>query len=167
MIQRIDGMRRIFSGMDDNRRQCRLDHILQGANMRNIIKALAAVGLVSAFSGSASAESLDVKANTVTPVGFFYFYTGLGDGCTTLGKPKIRVNNEPDHGTLKTEWRKMKMNKSGGCLGKPASGVAVWYIPNKGSRGKDKFSFTMSFPGIAPGSTYGESRYVNYNLNVQ
>ena len=135
--------------------------------MRIIIQVMAAFALL--FSGwtSASAETLNLKANVVNPVGFFYFYTSREYGCETLGRPIVRVSRKPQNGTLRTEVRKTAMNSKGGCKGRPATGVAVWYTPNKGYRGPDRFSVTMSFPGLAPGSTYGQSRHQSYNVNVK
>ena len=60
-----------------------------------------------------------------------------------------------------------KMNSKGGCKGRPTSGLAVWYTPNKGYHGPDKFGFTMSVPGIVPGVTYGAAKNWNYKVNVK
>lgn len=135
--------------------------------MRLIIQIMAAVALLLSTWVAASAETLDAKANVVNPVGFFYFYTSLEYGCETMGKPVVRVNRKPQNGTLRTEWRMSKMNSKGGCKGRPARGLAVWYTPNKGYRGPDKFGFTMSVPGVAPGVTYGAAKNWNYKVNVK
>jgi hypothetical protein len=138
-----------------------------GALMRIIIQIMAAVALLLSTSVPASAKSLDVKANVVNEIGFFYFYTSLEYGCESLGRPIIRVSRKPQNGTLRTEVRKMPMSSKGGCKGRPATGVAVWYTPNKGYRGPDRFSFSMSFPGVAPGASYGGSNHQSYNVNVK
>ena len=135
--------------------------------MRSIIQIMAAFALLFSGWASASAETLNLKANVVNPVGFFYFYTSREYGCETLGRAMVRVNRKPQNGTLRTEVRKMPMNPKGACKGRMATGVAIWYTPNNGYRGPDRFSFTMSFPGLAPGSSYGQSRHQSYNVNVK
>lgn len=133
--------------------------------MRIIIQAFAIFAFVLSIWSTASAETLDAKANTVTPVGFFYFHTSRGYNCLSGGKGKVRIN-QPEHGTLKTEWRTMPMGSKRGCKGVPAQGLAVWYIPHKGYRGKDKFSFVVNVPGPAPGAAYSGSKHYSYKVNV-
>ena len=134
--------------------------------MRILIQAFAALAILLSTWSAASAETLDAKANRATPVGFFYFHTSLGYGCLSGGKGKVRIN-QPEHGTIKTEWRKMSMGSARGCKGKPAQGLAVWYIPHKGYRGKDRFSFTMVVPGPAPGASYAGTKHWSYKVNVE
>jgi len=116
--------------------------------MRTLLSIALAAILAATHVVNASAETLTAKANTVNSVGFFYFYSALGYGCNTAGKPKVRILREPEHGTLRTEWRQGTLGKAGGCKGKPGKGLAVWYTPAKGYRGPDKFRFLMSVPGF-------------------
>ena len=132
--------------------------------MRSIFSALLAGALALSCAVSASAESLRAKANSVTPVGFFYSYLPLGYGCATAGKPKVRILRAPEHGELRTEWRKSTLGHAGGCAGKPGGGLAVWYIPQKGYHGPDKFRFMMSTAGFGASTN---SKDWGYNVTVE
>jgi hypothetical protein len=161
-------MANIFPAISDSgATTARRMQVYSGASMRIIIQALASLAILLSTLSSASAETLEAKANAVNQVGFFYFYGSRAYGCHTLGKGVVRVNRQPEHGAIRTEWRKLPMTNARGCKGTVGQGLAVWYTPHKGYRGTDKFSFTMSVPGLAPGASYGGSKHWNIKVNVK
>jgi hypothetical protein len=132
--------------------------------MKFVMKLAAILAVLCLGFSTAQAESLMVRANAVNSIGFFYFYMPLGYGCATGGKPKVSILRAPEHGTLKTQWRVSTLGNAGGCKGKPGKGLAVWYTPNKGYHGPDKFRFMMTTPSFGASTN---SKDWGYNITVQ
>ena len=121
--------------------------------MHKIVTSFAALGAVTLLSApSIAAEKREVSANKTSPIGFFYFATGMAYNCQSSGKGTFKLANEPEHGKVHLEWRKVKGNFNGGCKSSTMGGVAAWYTPQPGYRGKDDFSIRISVPGLMPGN---------------
>jgi hypothetical protein len=116
---------------------------------------------------TAAAEKRTVPANKTTGIGFIYHSTGIGHNCQSSGRGKFRIVNEPEHGTVRTEWRKMKGDFQGGCKGKSMNGLAIWYTPHKGYRGKDDFTVQLTVPGLYSGNTFNSGRNWSFKVNVE
>ena len=128
--------------------------------------AVAAATLL-AFSPVQAAEKRIVAANKTSPVGFFYFAAGLAYDCRSSGRGKFTVTEQPQHGRVHLEWRKVKGDFQGGCKGKTMSGVAAWYTPEKGYRGDDDFAIRINVPGLMPGNGFNAGRSWKIRLDVQ
>jgi hypothetical protein len=130
------------------------------------VAALAATVFL-AFSPTLAAEKKTVPANKTSGIGFFYFSTSLGNNCQTPGRGTFKVTSEPEHGRVHLEWRKLKSDFQGGCKNSTMSGVAVWYTPEKGFRGKDDFTFRVNVPGVMSGNAFNTGKSWTIKLTVE
>lgn len=131
--------------------------------MNRIIIALLALMVSVSFAHS---ENLDFKANSRTQFQFFYYFTGVN--CNAGPKSKHKIVKAPKNGKLTFAWvsqvpRGKVRNK---CKGKATKGLAVYYTPKRGFRGKDKFSYRLGYPEFAnrPGATKWRKFSINANV---
>lgn len=125
------------------------------------------LAVLLAISTAASAETRKVPANKTSAVGFIYYSTGRGYNCLSSGRGKYRLAKEAAHGTVRLEWRKLKGDFQRGCKGATMSGLAVWYTPRAGYRGKDAFTVQLTVPGLYPGNTFNSGRNWSFKIEVE
>jgi len=131
--------------------------------MNRIIVTLLALMVSVGFAHSAN---VDFRKNHKTQFQFFYYFSGIN--CRAGPKTKHKVTKEPKNGSLSFAWisqvphGKVK-NK---CRGKPTKGLAVYYTPNRGFKGKDKFSYRLGFPEFVNGTRL-KWRTFSINANVK
>lgn len=130
------------------------------------VMAIAAATMLSLVPANA-AERKVVPANTTTGITFIYLGASLEHNCISGGKGKVRVSREPEHGVVRTQWRKLKADFKYGCKGKTMNGVAIYYTPHKGYRGKDSFKIQVRIPGLQSGAMHDASRSWSFDLDVK
>lgn len=136
--------------------------------MRFLSTAVAAVAAALLFLTPAiGAEKYTVPANKTSGLTFIYHATGQGYNCQSSGRGKFRVVDEPKHGSVRLEWRKMKGDFKGGCKGSTMNGLAVYYTPHKGYRGKDDFKVLLNVPGLYSGNTFNSGRHWSFKIDVK
>jgi hypothetical protein len=144
-------------------------HILTIRGIMRLLSILSAIlfAAILSISTTASAETRKVPANKTSAVTFIYYSTGKGYNCLTSGRGKYHVAREAEHGTVRLEWRKVKGDFQRGCKGTTMNGLAVWYTPHKGYRGKDVFTVQMRVPGIYPGNMSNQGRSWKIKVDVE
>ncbi len=124
--------------------------------------------LSTLLSGAAHAESetASVPANRTTAISGFYIYQK--QNCYSGGKVDYKVTNKPDHGKVTVQYQRRKLGDSAGkCAGKQAGAMVIQYTPNRGYRGKDKFSVSFYFNKFSGAGGTPRARNISYNLTVK
>ena len=107
--------------------------------------ALAASSLVPTAVAPAHAQGATVPANRTTEVGFFWALDPRT--CGNLAKPRVRIR-QPKNGKVTTKWvtRTVQFpgNRGRKCNGTKGRGTAIYYTPNRGYRGPERFGITAS-----------------------
>lgn len=129
--------------------------------------AAAAAAIMLSFAPIQAAEKVTVPANKTSGITFIYLGASLEYNCLSSGKGKIKISREPEHGVVRTEWRKVKGDFKNGCKGKTMNGLAIYYRPHKGYRGDDRFKIQASFPGLYGGAMNDVSRSWSFDLTVK
>lgn len=99
--------------------------------------------LVSTFA-QADTIRRTVPANKTSGVGAHGTYN---EYCNASAIPQMKVSREPKNGKVTFKQVSFKLGEEAGrCAGRSVKGVAVYYKPNRGFRGKDEFKvrFTMN-----------------------
>ncbi len=111
----------------------------------------AAIAVASTTSAMADRVSKTVPKNKKTFVGGAATYSeGM---CDPMSIPQMRIRKKPSHGKVefRTEYFKLS-ERAGSCAGKRVKGTAVFYTPNRGYRGNDKFSVSFTMMRYTEGS---------------
>lgn len=111
-----------------------------------IARVLLALSLIMSFTAQAFADRVErtVAKNRKTAVGAYSTYSRVN--CDGGEVPQMRVRMKPKNGKISFAQHSWKMGEdTGRCAGKRVKGTVVYYTPNRGYRGEDKFSvgFTM------------------------
>lgn len=129
-----------------------------------ILPKFATAVLVLLSLQTANAQEIAVPANRESTVNFV---TGVTENCHNIAKPKMKVVSAPEHGTVRFQWVKYKIqNISRICDGRPAWGMAVLFKPTSGYRGKDSFTFGMTMQKYE-GSTFTQYKQGTMNVVVK
>lgn len=74
-------------------------------------------------------------------------YVQFSGQCTSTGDPRIEVKGKPAHGsvTLRSTSIVVTRSSSGDCLGYTLPGLAVWYTPEAGFQGSDRFDYDVYY----------------------
>jgi len=108
-----------------------------------------------------SAADVTVPANRESMIGYM---TGIADNCHNAGKPKMDVAREPAHGAVRFQWMKRKIDrKTSVCNGRAVWGMAVFFKPDAGYRGKDAFSVGMHMQAYVNSTGI---RYIKENVSI-
>jgi len=126
--------------------------------------------LFTILSGAAHAEteSVTVRANRSTSLMSFSVF--VKSSCYTSGKVDYSFSNKPDHGKVTVSYQRYTLGKSAGrCAGKPAGAMVVNYTPDRGYRGKDKFTlmFHYSLFHGELGNMPRKTSHYTYNVTVK
>jgi hypothetical protein len=67
--------------------------------------------------------------------------------CTSTGDPHVEVAAKPAHGTVTIRSASIVVtrSRSGNCLGYSLPGVEVWYTPEAGFQGSDRFDYDVYY----------------------
>jgi hypothetical protein len=110
--------------------------------MRLLLKSLLASLLtIASVLPASAAEKRVLPANKASAI--MFYYTMSSDTCYAGAKPRVHITHEPEHGTVTTAWKSVRLD-SGKCKGKPIRGTLVVYRPNAGYHGADRVSAVFS-----------------------
>ncbi|MEO9529805.1 hypothetical protein [Roseibium sp.] len=119
-------------------------------------------------SSLAHAETVrrTVPANKTSGVGSHATYNR--SQCVALAIPKMKVSKEPKNGTVSFKQVSFKLSKDAGrCAGRRVNGVAVYYKPNRGFRGKDDFKVRFTMDMYTAGSAKIRNVVDRYIIEVK
>lgn len=123
--------------------------------------------LSTILPGTAFAETdtVTVGANRTTPVAGFSIY--IEENCYSGGKVDYKVSGKPKHGKVTVQYQRRKLGKSAGrCAGKPAGSMVILFTPDRGYRGKDKFTVSFYFDKFEGGGAR-RARNISYDVTVK
>lgn len=113
---------------------------------RVVLSFALSLGAISAFSQDSKYMSREqtmhrsVQASTELRV---FTYATWNTGCGSEALPTIEILTRPAHGKaeLRPGQSTVRFVRSGepDCTGKTFPGLSVWYVPDAGFRGTDKF----------------------------
>jgi hypothetical protein len=74
-------------------------------------------------------------------------YVQYSNNCTSAGDPHIEVKGKPAHGsvTVRSASIVVTRSRSGNCLGYTLPGLEVWYTPEAGFQGSDRFDYDVYY----------------------
>ncbi len=112
--------------------------------MKKQLFCAAAMAFLVSTEALAWNDPITLPANRTS--GFATFTANTPD-CHLIGKPKMTLPKMPQHGTVTFKWIVGTLGDSAGiCKGKKGHMMGVYYTPNKGYRGEDRFRIGMAFP---------------------
>ncbi len=86
-----------------------------------------------------TAVDTDVRINT--------YVQYRARGCAAEGGPRIELRTKPAHGTVSLRASSVVISESptGECAGSTLPGLAVWYTPQPGYSGQDRFEYDVFY----------------------
>lgn len=133
--------------------------------MKTSIK-LTTLALLASFlsqPADASTQRGTVPANRSTIVGFFHVLSGMGTSCQQPAKPKMLIEQAPQHGTVTFRWARHSWKEMrSACTGTTIGGWEVIYTPARGYHGPDAFRIGAQYAQYveASGSSYASDGFI-------
>jgi hypothetical protein len=121
---------------------------------------------LSAATGAASAEKAEVDANGGMQI-IFTFVSTYADTCDSADPPRYKIKKQTANGQLVADIVKTTYPADDEkCASKPVQVFVVGYQPNRGFRGKDSGTVSMSYT-LYTNESVRRSRDLRFDITVK